>query len=72
VAKTSVESHLLHALKILTESGINVVADELRPGSVLNAALPVEEPFRDAVVERLCEDVRDLVLFGLGEFASTA
>merc|ERR1711981_27674 len=65
-------AHLLQALKILTEPGIDVVADELTPGTILNAALSVEEPLRDAVVEGLGEDVGDLVLLGLSELTSPA
>ena len=50
VTETSVVAELLHALEILSESGINHVGVELGVGSVLNAPLSVQEPFRDSVV----------------------
>ena len=41
---------LLHALNVLTETGVHVVGDELAPGAVLDAALSVEEPLGEAVL----------------------
>ena len=50
VTETSVLAGLLHALNVLTETGVNVVGDELAPGAVLDAALSVEEPLGEAVL----------------------
>ena len=57
VAETSVEAHLLHPFKILTESGVTDIGDELGERSILDATLSVKEPLGDAVVQRLGEDV---------------
>ena len=57
---------LLHALKILTETGVDVVGNQLAPLSITDAALSVEEPLGDTVFNRLLDDVGDLLdlLFG--------
>ena len=65
-------AHFLQAFKIFTESGINVVADELRPCAILNAALSVKEPFWDAIVQGPGEDVGDLVLLSLGKLSGAS
>ena len=51
------EAHLLHPFKILTESGVTDIGDELGERSILDATLSVKEPLGDAVVQRLGEDV---------------
>jgi hypothetical protein len=50
MTETSVLACLLHALEILTESGVNHVGNELGVGTILNASLSVEEPLGDAVI----------------------
>ena len=40
---------LLHALKVLTETGVGVVGNELAPLTITDAALSVEEPLGDTV-----------------------
>ena len=40
---------LLHALKILTETGVDVVGNELAPFTIADATLSVEEPEGDSV-----------------------
>ena len=50
MTETSVVANLLHALQILSESGIDHVGVELRVGSVFNAPLSVQEPFWNSVV----------------------
>jgi hypothetical protein len=72
MTETSVEAHFLHTFKILTESGITDVGNELRVGSVLDTSLSVKEPLGDTVVQRLGEDVRDFVHLGLVELSSTS
>ena len=61
MTETSMVADLLHALKILTESGVDDVGVDLGPGAVLDAALSVEEPLGDTVLGGLGEDVADLV-----------
>lgn len=41
---------LLHALEILTETGVDDVGNELGVGTITNAALSVEEPLGDSVL----------------------
>jgi len=50
MTETSVLAGLLHALKILTETGINLIGNELAPFTITDAALPVKEPKGDAVL----------------------
>ena len=66
------ESHLLHALEIFTESGGTIVGNELGVSSVLDASLSVKEPLGDTVVEGLGEDISDFVHLGLVELTGTS
>ena len=50
MSKTSVGSDLLQSFEILSELGIESVGDELRPGSVSDVSLSVQEPFGDVVI----------------------
>ena len=50
VTETSVLAGLLHALKILTETGVDDVGNKLGVGTVTDAALSVEEPLGDTVL----------------------
>ena len=50
VTETSVLADLLHALEILSQSGVNDVGDNLGVSSVLNAPLSVQEPQWNSVV----------------------
>jgi hypothetical protein len=61
MTETSVVSHLLHALKIFSESGSNHVGNELTPCTVLNTSLSVEEPFWDTIFKWFGQDVGNLV-----------
>ena len=72
VTETSVVSELLHALEILSESGIDDVSVDLGVGSVLDASLSVQEPFGDSVVLWLGEDVRNFVHLVGSEGSSSA
>jgi len=72
VTETSVESHLLHALEIFTESGSTIVGNELGVSSVLDASLSVKEPLGDTVVEGLGEDISDFVHLGLVKLTGTS
>ena len=72
VTETSMVADLLHALEILSKSGINNVRVNLAVGSVLDASLSVEEPLGDAVLSGLGEDVGDLVDLILGQVSGSA
>lgn len=71
VTKTSMVSDLLKTLHILSHLSIKHVRDKLRPGTVSDASLSVQEILGDAVVQRLGKDVRDLVELGLGKLTSS-
>ena len=50
VTETSVLAGLLHALEILTETGVDDVGNELGVGTITDATLSVEEPLGDSVL----------------------
>jgi hypothetical protein len=50
MSETSVSSNLLQSFEILSEFGIQLVGDELGPGSVSDVSLSVQEPFGDVVI----------------------
>ena len=58
---------LLHALEILTETGVDHVGDELGPGDVSDAALSVEEPGRNVVFLWLGNNIGNLFNILLGQ-----
>jgi hypothetical protein len=58
---------LLHALEILTETGVDHVGDELGPGAVSDAALSVEEPGRNVVLLWLGNNIGNLFNILLGQ-----
>ena len=61
VSETSVASDLLHSFQVLSELGVNTVGDELRPGSLADVSLSVEEPLGNVVVSGLGKNVVDLI-----------
>ena len=71
VTETSVLAGLLHALEILTESGVHHVGDKLGVGTVLEAALSVQEPVWDAVLSWLGDNIGNLFNISFGQFTST-
>ena len=71
VTETSVLASLLHALEILTETGVDHVGDELGVGTILEAALSVEEPVWDAVLSWLGDNIGNLFNIGFGQLTST-
>jgi len=72
VTETSVLADLLHALQVFSESGVDHVGVQLAPGAVLDAALSVQEPLGDVVVERVGENVTNSVHFFFSELACSA
>ena len=71
VTETSVLAGLLHALEILTETGINHVGDELRVGTILDTSLSVEEPHGNAVLLWLGNNIGNLFNISFSKFTST-
>ena len=57
MSETSMVLGFSHSLKILSHIGIQVVGDELGPGSALWVLLSVEEPFWDVVISWSGDDV---------------
>ena len=70
VTETSVLLGLLHALEILTESGVDHVGDQLGVGAVLDAALSVEEPRWDAVLLWAGDNIGNLFNIFFGQLTS--
>lgn len=66
VTETAVETHLLHALEVLTHLALDGVGDELRVRAVDDVLLAVEHPDGDLKLEGLLHDRDDLLdLLGL-------
>ena len=72
VTETSVLTDLLHALQVFSESSVDHVGDQLRPGTILDASLSVEEPFGNAVICWLSENVTNSVHFFFSELSCSA
>ena len=70
VTETSVLTGLLHALEIFTETSVNHVGDELRIGTVSDAALSVEEPGRNVVLLGLGNNIGNLINILLSKLTS--
>lgn len=71
MTETTVGTHLLEALEILTELGVDAVGQNVRVLAVDDVALSVEEPGGDLVLGRVLDDGDDaLELFG-GELTGT-
>lgn len=65
MTETTVSTDLLQALKIFTKLGGNTVGEDLAVLAIDDIALPVEEPGRNLVLERVLDDGDDaLKLFG--------
>ena len=71
VSETSVLLGLSHSLAILSESGIEVVRDELEVVSISGVSLSVEEPGGNVVVLGSGEDVINKGDLLLGELSSS-
>ena len=64
-------SSFLHSLQVLSELGVEVVGNQLGPGSVLNVLLSVQEPLWNVVVNWSGKDIIDLVQLSLSQFSSS-
>ena len=71
VSETSMESHLLHSLEILTEDTIQQVGVLVACLSILDVLWSVEEPEWDLELLRVGDDRNDLGDFLLSEFTSS-
>ena len=67
VSETSVESHLLHSLEVLTESTVQQVSVLVRGLSVLDILRSVQEPEWDLELLRVGDDRNDLSDLLLGK-----
>jgi hypothetical protein len=67
VSETSVESHLLHSLEVLTESTVQQVSVLVRGLSVLDILRSVQEPQWDLELLRVGDDRNDLSDLLLGQ-----
>ena len=72
MTETSVLAGLLHALQVFSESSVDHVGNQLRVGSVLDASLSVEEPFGNAIICWLSENVTNSVHFFFSELSCSA
>ena len=59
MSDTSVVLGLSHSLEILSHGGIELIGNQLRPGSVLWVLLSIQEPFWDVVLSWSGQDVID-------------
>jgi hypothetical protein len=59
MSETSMVLALSHSLEILSETGVQGVGNELRPGTVLWILLSIQEPFWDVVLSWSGDDIRD-------------
>lgn len=71
VTETTMDTDLLHALKVLTELVVQVVGEELGVAAILNVLLTIEEPVRDLVLTRVLHDGNDALKISLIELTST-
>jgi len=71
VSETSVESHLLHSLEILTENTVQQVGVLVAWLAILDVLWSVEEPEWDLELLWVGDDRNDLGDFLLGEFTGS-
>ena len=64
-------SDLLQSLEVLSELGVDLVADQLGPVAVTDVALSVEEPLGNVVVSWLGKDVVNLLDVSLSELTGS-
>lgn len=71
VSKTSVGSHLLESLKVVSELGLEVVSENVLVLTVGELLLSVEEPGWDLVLGWVLHDSDDSLKLFLGELTSS-
>jgi len=62
---------LLQSLEILSELGVDLVRNELAPGSFLGVVLSVQEPFWDIIFGWSSEDVINLLNFSFSDLSGS-
>lgn len=72
MTKTTMSSHLLQSLQIITELRVHTVGQDLVVFAVDNISLSVEEPCRDFVLGRVLDDGNDALEFFRGEFTGAS
>jgi len=68
VSQTSVVSHLLQPLDVVSQLGIQLVGSQLRVFTILNVLLSVQKPIRHAKLSRVGDDDHQRFEFSGGEF----
>ena len=71
MTETTVGTHSLEALEIVTELGVDAVGQGVDVLAVNDIALSVEEPGRNLVLGRVLDDGDNALEFFGGEFTST-
>ena len=71
VSQTSVVSHLLQPLDVVSQLGIQLVGRQLRIFTVLDVLLSVQKPIRHAKLSRVGDDDHQRFEFSSGEFPSS-
>ena len=68
VSQTSVVSHLLQPLDVVSQLGIQLVGRQLRIFTVLDVLFSVQKPIRHAKLSRVGDDNHQRFEFSRGEF----
>jgi len=71
VTETTMDTDLLHALKVLTELVVQIVGEELTEAAVLDVLLTIEEPVGDLVLAGVLHDGDDALQGLLIDLTST-
>lgn len=71
VTETTMDTDLLHALKVLTVLVVEIVGEEVGELTVLDILLTIEEPIGDLVLARVLHDGDDTLQISLVEFTGT-
>lgn len=71
VTETTVDAHLLHALKVLAHLVVQVVGEEVRILAVLDVLLTIEEPVGNLVFARVLHDGDYALQVGLVNLTGT-
>jgi hypothetical protein len=71
VTETTMDTDLLHALKVFTVLVVQVVGEEVGVLAILDVLLTIEEPVGDLVLARVLHDGDDALQIGLVEFTGT-
>ena len=71
MSESSMVLDFLQFLEIFSELGIDLIGDQLVPGTFLRVVLSVQEPLWDVVLGRSGEDIVDFLDFFFSDFSSS-